>query len=179
LLNSPIALRVGVWEENEILRGGLIAALAADSELRVTGAPLEPVDVAVVSGDAAETKQFPCPIVICSERHRGPGAAGGINDVVGVLDRSTLTAAQLRATVHAAAAGLRITGVSRDAAPQLDSRSRQVLEMLADGFSTREIAARMSYSERTIKKLVTRLQHHFNARSRAQIVACAIRNGLI
>jgi DNA-binding CsgD family transcriptional regulator len=179
VLSPTLALRVGVWEENEILRGGLIAALAADGRLRVTGETLEPVDVAVVSGDAAETKRFPCPIVICSEHHRGHAAAGGVNDVVGVLDQSTLTAAQLRATVHAAAAGLRITGAAVDAAPQLDPRSRQVLEMLADGFSTREIAARMSYSERTIKKLVTRLQHYFNARSRAQIVACAIRNGLI
>ncbi|MGH2892204.1 MAG: response regulator transcription factor [Solirubrobacteraceae bacterium] len=173
-------LRVAVWEENEILRGGLIAALADDRRLRVTGATLEPVDVAVVSSDAAETKRFPCPIVICSEHHNGHAAAGGANDVVGVLDRSTLTAAQLRATVHAAAAGLRIAGVSvDDAAPQLDARSRQVLEMLADGFSTREIAARMSYSERTIKKLVTHLQEYFDARSRAQIVARAIRDGLI
>jgi DNA-binding CsgD family transcriptional regulator len=177
---SARALRVAVWEENEIVRGGLIAALTDDRRLQVMGARLEQIDVAVVSSDAAEAKRFPCPIVICCERHTGDPAAGSVNDVVGVLDRSTLTAAQLRATVHAAAAGLRIAGVpADDPAPQLDTRSRQVLEMLADGFSTREIADRMSYSERTIKKLVTRLQHYFKARSRAQIVARAIRDGLI
>ncbi|MGZ4195339.1 MAG: response regulator transcription factor [Solirubrobacteraceae bacterium] len=169
-----------MWEENEIVRGGLIAALAEDRRLRVTGAPLEQIDVAVVSSDVAETRKFPCPIVICCEHHNGQPAAGRGNDVAGVLDRSTLTAAQLRATVHAAAAGLRITGISASGAPpELDPRWRQVLEMLADGLSTREIAARMSYSERTIKKLVTRLQQYFEARSRAQIVARAIRDGLI
>jgi DNA-binding NarL/FixJ family response regulator len=51
--------------------------------------------------------------------------------------------------------------------------------MLADCFSTREIAERMCYSERTIKKYVTGLQARLAARSRAQIVARALRAGLI
>jgi DNA-binding CsgD family transcriptional regulator len=37
----------------------------------------------------------------------------------------------------------------------------------------------MSYSERTIKKLITGLQRELGARSRAQLVAEAIRRGLI
>ena len=37
----------------------------------------------------------------------------------------------------------------------------------------------MSYSERTIKKLITLLQDRFDTRSRAQTVAEAIRRGLI
>jgi DNA-binding CsgD family transcriptional regulator len=37
----------------------------------------------------------------------------------------------------------------------------------------------MSYSERTIKKLITSLETQMNARSRAQLVAHAIRRGLI
>jgi DNA-binding CsgD family transcriptional regulator len=51
--------------------------------------------------------------------------------------------------------------------------------MLAEGHSTREIAVGMAYSERTIKNLVTGLQQQFDARSRAQIVARAIRDGVI
>jgi DNA-binding CsgD family transcriptional regulator len=51
--------------------------------------------------------------------------------------------------------------------------------LIANGHSTREIADRMSYSERTIKKLITGLEERLNARSRAHVVALAIRRGLI
>ena len=53
------------------------------------------------------------------------------------------------------------------------------MKLLAEGLSTREMAVRMNYSERTIKKLITGLQDRLAARSRAQIVARAIRTGLI
>jgi DNA-binding NarL/FixJ family response regulator len=65
------------------------------------------------------------------------------------------------------------------AQPTLESRSRLVLEMMADGNTTREIATRMNYSERTIKKLITVVQAQLQTRSRAQTVAEAIRRGLI
>jgi DNA-binding CsgD family transcriptional regulator len=101
------------------------------------------------------------------------------------LHRRTLTAAQLQATVHAAVAGLSVhvetgdAGHPRTRHPPLDPRARHVLEFLAEGLNTREIAVHLNYSERTIKKLITDLEHRFAARNRAQIVAQAIRRGLI
>jgi DNA-binding NarL/FixJ family response regulator len=100
--------------------------------------------------------------------------------VAGVLDPGEVTAAQLAATVHAAAAGLRVDSqASNGASKRLDSRAVLVLELIANGHSTREIADRMSYSERTIKKVITGVEETMNARSRAQVVALAIRQGLI
>lgn len=182
----PATIRITVLEENEILRRGLVASLAEDGGLAVSTsgadqAALEDADVAVVSGRAAESLHFPCPIVVCHDESNGVALRPNGNNVVAVLHRGTLTGAQLRATVHAAAAGLVVmTGPETiAAAEEVDPRSRLVLEMLADGHSTREIAEKMSYSERTIKKLITGLHDRFDARTRAQIVAEAIRAGLI
>jgi len=178
-------IRVAVVVENEILRRGLAASLAEDPGLvvvasRADGSAGVDADVAVVSGEAVEVNVFPCPLVVCIDGFRRPPTVADGNEVVGVLHRATLTSAQLRATVHAAAAGLLISGHELNGLqPQLDERSTLIVELMADGHSTREIAARLSYSERTIKKLIMGLQHNFEARSRAQVVAQAIRKGLI
>jgi len=54
-----------------------------------------------------------------------------------------------------------------------------VLRLMADGMSTREVAARLSYSERTIKFVVQDLMLRLNVRNRTQAVAMAVRNGWI
>lgn len=180
-------IRVGVVEEVEIFRRGLVACLAEDPSLDVrtaVGAPPLPeaVDVAVVSTAAAADHRFACPVVVCGGDRDEPHWTGAINDVAGVLIRSTMTVAQLHATVHATAAGLRVNAdVSTDGAVAgaIGARAVRVLELLAQGWSTREIADEMSYSERTIKKLIHESEHLLEARSRAQVVALAIRHGLI
>ena len=184
---TPASRRISVvvCEEHEIVQAGLVALLAEDRALSVK--VLEPaeisaqdVDVAVVSTTAAREGSFPCPIVIVSDQPEAPPSAVLGNDVAGVLARRSLTVAQLLATVHAAAAGLRVH-VPHDGASDetLDPRALRVLELIADGCSTREIATLMNYSERTIKKLINELQDRLQARSRAQTVAHAMRRGLI
>lgn len=179
-------IRVGIVEEDEIVRYGLVACLAEDGRLEVSAANTdaldrEEFDIAIVSSEAARRHRFSCPIVVCSNNARGPRSVAAGNDIVGVLYRGSLTVAQLRATVHAAAAGLRVNAHDspEPSADALDPRALRLLELIADGHSTREIAGEMSYSERTIKKLITGLENHMNARSRAQVVAEAIRRGLI
>jgi DNA-binding NarL/FixJ family response regulator len=187
---SPVdiggAICVAVVEEHEIVRYGLVACLAEDRGLTVSAATADAldgqdVDIAIVSSEAAGEHRFRCPIVVCSDNARGPRSVASGNDVVGVLYRGSLTVAQLRATVHAAAAGLRVNAHdSTERTDQgLDSRGLRLLELIAEGHSTREIADQMSYSEHTIKRLITALENHMNARSRAQVVAEAIRRGLI
>lgn len=181
---SPDAeLRVRVVEEQEILRRGLVACLSEDEHLEVTEAAVEDVDrqnvdVAVVSEDAAASHVFSCPIVVCSAWPAALRSVAPENEVAGVLDPDALTAAQLQATVRAAAIGLRVNAQPNHG-NGLDSRSVLVLDLIAHGHSTREIADRMSYSERTIKKLITSVEETMHARSRAQAVALAIRRGLI
>jgi DNA-binding NarL/FixJ family response regulator len=177
--------RVGVVEEHDILRYGLAASLSEDGRLEVVAAASpellddDELDIAVVSSASAERHRFNCPIVVVSHTTQHPRTVEGGNDVAGALHRATVTLPQLLATVHAAAAGLRVEEHGTSDAVQLDPRAVQLVELIADGQGTREIAEAMNYSERTIKKLITELELALGARSRAQIVAHAIRRGLI
>lgn len=62
---------------------------------------------------------------------------------------------------------------------RLTRREFDVLRMLADGDSTREIATAMSYSERTVKNIVRSLLEKLNCRTRAHAVALAARQGVV
>jgi DNA-binding NarL/FixJ family response regulator len=178
-------LRVAVVEEHEILRSGLVACLEDSPWVHVGAASADDldqqdVDLAVVSSEAARSQAFPCPIVICSDYPEGPPTVAEGNDVVGLVHRESVTIAQLHATIQAAAAGLRVRpNVAGGQDADLDRRSLRLMELLAEGHSTREVAARMSYSEQTIKKLIHGLEDRLEARSRAHLVALAIRRGLI
>jgi DNA-binding CsgD family transcriptional regulator len=61
----------------------------------------------------------------------------------------------------------------------LTHRERDVLELVAEGHSTREVALRLSYSERTIKNILQDLTIRLNLKNRTQAVAHAVRNGWI
>jgi DNA-binding NarL/FixJ family response regulator len=61
----------------------------------------------------------------------------------------------------------------------LTARERDVLQLVADGLSTREVANQLSYSERTIKTIIQDLTTRLHMRNRTQAVAYAVRNGWI
>jgi DNA-binding NarL/FixJ family response regulator len=61
----------------------------------------------------------------------------------------------------------------------LTVREQEVLRLVADGHPTREVAKRLSYSERTVKNVIHDVVTKFHARSRSQAVAAAVREGLI
>jgi DNA-binding NarL/FixJ family response regulator len=63
--------------------------------------------------------------------------------------------------------------------PRLTNRERDVLALVADGLSTREIAKRLSYSERTIKNILQDVTTRLSLRNRTQAVAVAVREGWI
>ncbi|MFI1195305.1 response regulator transcription factor [Micromonospora sp. NPDC020750] len=61
----------------------------------------------------------------------------------------------------------------------LSTREVDVLRLVADGFETREIATKLSYSERTVKNVVHGMTTRLHLRNRAHAVAYALRHDLI
>lgn len=64
-------------------------------------------------------------------------------------------------------------------APGLSEREREVLRLVADGLPTKQIASRLSISDRTVKFHVNSIFHKLGADNRAQAVALAAQRGLL
>ncbi|MEU5847082.1 helix-turn-helix transcriptional regulator [Saccharopolyspora shandongensis] len=85
---------------------------------------------------------------------------GRLLDHVGKLQRSTAAAV-------------------RPILSTLNTREVEVLRLIADGFDTREIAVKMSYSERTVKNILQEVTTRLQLRNRAHAVGYVMRHGLI
>ena len=175
-------IRVAVYDPNEIFRRGVVSCLHEDPMLDVVthGAcyhpPGAPPDVAVVSDMAAMVPE--CPLVACVDQSVGLRSLAWEANVFAVLGRRSLAPDQLVSAVRAAAVGLRITD-SAVVNPDFDQRSLAVLRMLAEGAAVREISDSLGWSERTIKGVIASVQREFQARTRTQAVAEALRRELI
>jgi DNA-binding NarL/FixJ family response regulator len=110
-----------------------------------------------------------------------------------VLRKDTLTAEGLEASVRATLQGAGVlpsdllsgllvavrTGDGQRRSTQLTNREEQVLRLIADGHATREVAAELCYSERTVKNVLHDVVTKLDARTRSHAVAHAVRAGLI
>jgi DNA-binding CsgD family transcriptional regulator len=65
------------------------------------------------------------------------------------------------------------------AAYRITSRERDVLELVANGYSTPEIARDLWIAEDTVRTHIKRILVRLDARTRAHAVAIAYREGLI
>jgi DNA-binding CsgD family transcriptional regulator len=180
-------IRVAVVEENDIFRQGIVACLERDDAIEVvfegrTGLVPEVADVAIASEPAAAGMAYACPTLVCSDVVRAGDRGCAHGNVVAVLPRSQLTEDQLGAAVRAAASGLRIDATLHQTMNQSDGlpeRSLQILRLLAIGYGTREISDTVGCSERTVKYAIREAEQRLEARSRAHVVAEAIRQGMI
>jgi DNA-binding NarL/FixJ family response regulator len=139
-------------------------------------------------------------VVACSAQHDPDEVLAIIQaGAIGYLCKDTLTPEALSSAAAAAARGAGVlapellsefmqglTRVSRDllepnglSLSRLSTREQQVLSLVAEGHSTREVAVDLHYSERTVKNVLHDVVTKLNARTRSQAVAEAVRQGLI
>jgi DNA-binding NarL/FixJ family response regulator len=96
------------------------------------------------------------------------------------------TVAEARRAGHLADAWLLAPSRSRDGGSEvpakeeaLTEREHQVLELLADGFPNKRIAARLSISDQTVKFHVASICGKLGAANRTEAVRLALRRGLL
>jgi DNA-binding NarL/FixJ family response regulator len=61
----------------------------------------------------------------------------------------------------------------------VSSREAEILRLVADGFDTAEVAAKLAYSESTIKSYIAKMMVRFSARNRCHVLSMALEHGLI
>lgn len=180
------AIAVGIVDENEIFRRGLVSCLSSDPAISVAFesdlVPAVPSDqaaavIVITSAAFAQRVSVGLPLVVCTDTPLADQARV-LNQVMGVLPRAALKPSQLLAGVRAAASGLQVNLLDTPTC-DLSSRNVEVLRLLAQGAATRQISDELGYSERTIKHAVAEVLDELGAHSRAEAVAIGIRRGLI
>jgi DNA-binding NarL/FixJ family response regulator len=76
-------------------------------------------------------------------------------------------------------AAARQTGGAASTEPTLTARQREILQLVAQGLSNREIAARIHLSELTIKSYIEEILLQLGARNRVHAAILATKQGLI
>ena len=71
------------------------------------------------------------------------------------------------------------TGPVPPAAKNLTKREREILALVAEGLSNREIAERLVLSPETVKSHVAAILEKLNVSDRTQAAIYAVRNGLV
>lgn len=61
----------------------------------------------------------------------------------------------------------------------LTVREREVLRLVADGFSAKEVALRIAIAPRTVERHIDNARLKMRARNRAHLITCAIVSGLL
>ena len=140
-------------------------------------------------------RQCPARVLLCLRVVRRAEVLEAVgNGVSGILARDLLTPDRLVAAVGALAAGVlafdaevlsvldgsvEALGDGRPAGGDFAPREQMVLRLVAAGLSNREIAQRLSYSERTIKTILHDVVLKLGVKSRSQAVAMAVREHII
>ncbi len=135
------------------------------------------------------------PVVLLTDTPVALGAAEALRAGVRAVLPRHASAEQLLAAVQAAAVGLAVLPATAlgaflpPATPSalatqpliepLTRREREVLQMLAAGLGNKEIAARLTISEHTVKFHVAAILGKLGASTRTEAVAIGIRHGLI
>jgi two-component system, NarL family, response regulator YdfI len=158
--------------------------------LDASGSSSEDFDQLIASGLAEEAA-----VVVLSDEVSAATLTGAMRSGIRAILPAQITRDQLVAALQAAVNGLLILHPSELAslAPEaaltsaplaelteaLTPREREVLQMLASGLANKEIAAKLSISDHTVKFHVASILGKLGASTRTEAVTLAIRRGLV
>ncbi|HKV63458.1 MAG TPA: response regulator transcription factor [Candidatus Acidoferrum sp.] len=133
-------------------------------------------------------------VIVLSEEPNSAGLSRALRAGVRAVLPRDVTPEQLRAALEATAAGLvvvhpsdldnalpaaNVPTATAELLEPLTRREREVLQMLATGLVNKEIAARLSISDHTVKFHVASILGKLGASTRTEAVSAGIRRGLI
>ncbi|OLR92184.1 helix-turn-helix transcriptional regulator [Actinokineospora bangkokensis] len=199
--------RVALSASDPLTRAGLAGYLKDRRDLRVLGSEEDRTvaEVAVLATGTATGEVLarlreglpPVPAVLVADSF--PDIAVLVEHrVVSVLPRTSAAVGTLGARVAGAVAldgvpdadgraelarqvrvAAEVRAGAQDPSEVLSEREVTVLRMMADGWDIGDIAARLCYSDRTVKNIIYALTDRLGLRNRAHAVAYAVRAGLI
>jgi DNA-binding NarL/FixJ family response regulator len=199
---------VAVLACDPVTGAGIASQLRFRPELELLTPGSRDADVVVVVADEVDDEQVRlvraaaragARVVLVASNVSGSGLLDAVDaGATAVLRRLDATVDGLAAAVRGAARGdgvmppdllgklMQQVGANRtdEAGGQrtfggLSQRELRVLRLLADGYTTSEIAIELAYSERTIKNAIQALTARLHLRNRSHAVAYAVRQGLI
>ncbi len=108
----------------------------------------------------------------------------GLRDLPDILRRVALGEGMIapdleRAAVHELGRSVQRARSTSGLAPSITHREREVLELLAEGFTMRQIGRRLGISPRTVEAHVAKLYRKLTVRTRLQAIARGSSLGLI
>jgi NarL family two-component system response regulator YdfI len=150
---------------------------------------------AVIDSLAASQLAPEAPFVVLSDHFEPRWISEALRAGVRAVLPSDISSEQLIAALEAAAAGLVVMHPTEvdtvfpaaepssrplaDLVEELTPRESEVLQMLANGLANKEIAARLSISEHTVKFHVASILGKLGAGSRTEAVSLGIRRGIV
>lgn len=201
-------ISVCVHASDPVSYAGVASQLRPRPEVLVLG-PEEDVRAAVVVADSVDEETLcmlrrlqhaGCPAVLVVAGIDDSGLAAAVEaGVAGLVRRNDATPERLAHAVCAAARGegtvppdllgrllAQVGRIQRQVlSPRglvlngLSQREIDILRFVAEGMDTVEIAAKLAYSERTVKNVLHDITSRLHLRNRAHAVAYALKQGLI
>ena len=171
------SLRVRIHAADPVRRHGLAAMLADAGHVVANDNP----DVELCDGRQPQPAEAEAPVLRLAATAPMAGGPAG-------LIPPNATASQLDAALRAVAAGLLVRAPNlpaalgfapADDAPLLTAREREILALIAEGLSNKEMARRLGISIHTVKFHMEALFAKLDVTSRAEAVTKGLRGGVI
>ena len=180
-------IRVWIETSSAVTRAGFESLLEGDERIEVVDSPLEADVILREELPAAPETPGTVPIVVVTD---GPVSPRAFHSGVRAILSREAAPEQIAAALYAVCAGLIAMPAESSSlvmhagrpgveVETLTPREMEALEMLAEGLSNKQIAARLNISEHTAKFHVNSILSKLHAETRTEAVIRGIRSGLV